>query len=101
MSGCGRELFDPFLRSWFDSHAFQSADSHQFVAFLKSGLMAKKPGAVTDAEIDEWMNKPGIPSFAPQTVSPRFAAIDAARKSWLDRKATAPSLDTAGKSANR
>ncbi len=89
----GRELFDPFLRSWFDSHAFQSADSQQFVAFLKSELMAKKPGAVTDAEIAEWMTKPGIPSFAPQTVSPRFAAVDAAREDWLKRRVAARELD--------
>lgn len=91
----GRELFDPFLRSWFDSHAFQSADSTQFVAFLKSELMAKKPGAVTDAEIDEWMNKPGIPAFAPQIQSPRFAAVDAARDAWIRHRTLARDLDTA------
>ena len=91
----GRELFDPFLRSWFDTHAFQSADSDQFAAFLQSGLMAKKPGAVTQAEVDEWLRAPGIPAFAPQTVSPRFAAVDAARASWLDGDIVARDLDTA------
>ena len=91
----GRELFDPFLRSWFDTHAFQSVDSDQFAAFLKAELMPKKPGAVTDAELHAWLHEPGIPAFAPQTVSPRFAAVDAARKRWLDRKVVARDLDTA------
>ena len=91
----GRELFDPFLRSWFDTHAFQSVDSDQFAAFLKTELMPKKPGAVTEAELHTWLHEPGIPAFAPQTVSPRFAAVDAARKRWLDRKVVARDLDTA------
>jgi leukotriene-A4 hydrolase len=90
----GRELFDPFLRSWFDTHAFQSVDSDQFLAFLRTGLMAKKPGAVTEAEVMEWLTKPGIPAFAPQTDSPRFAAVDAAREAWLKRRTVAADLDT-------
>ena len=90
----GRELFDPFLRSWFDTHAFQSVDSEQFLAFLHAELMPKKPGAVTEAELTEWMTAPGIPAFAPQTTSPRFAAVDAAREDWLKRRRTARDLPT-------
>ena len=91
----GREAFDPFLRSWFDTHAFQSVDSDQFVAFLKSNLMAKQPGLVTDAELAAWLTQPGIPSFAPQTTSPRFDAVDAAREAWLKRRTAARELNTA------
>jgi len=32
----GRETFDPFLRGWFDDHAFQSANTDQFVEYLKN-----------------------------------------------------------------
>ncbi len=91
----GRELFDPFLRAWFDQHAFQSATSEQFLAFLRSELMAKKPGAVTEAEVMAWMTQPGIPAFAPQTASPRFAAVDAAREAWLKRRTAARDLQAA------
>lgn len=90
----GRAAFDPFLRSWFDTHAFQSVSSEQFVAFLRSELMAKQPGAVTDAELTEWLSAPGIPSFAPQTVSPRFAAVDAVREAWVKRRTAARELKT-------
>ena len=91
----GREDFDAFLRAWFDTHAFQSADSDQFLAFLKSGLMAKRPGVVSEAEVMEWLVQPGVPAFAPQTASPRFDAVDAARASWLEQRAAARELDTA------
>ena len=91
----GRAAFDPFLRSWFDTHAFQSVSSEQFVAFLRSELMAKQPGAVTEAELTEWLSAPGIPSFAPQTVSPRFDAVDAVREAWVKRRTAARELKTA------
>lgn len=91
----GREAFDPFLRAWFDGHAFQSATSEQFLAFLKSELMAKNPSAVTEAEVMAWMTAPGIPDFAPATQSPRFAAVDAARADWLEDRKAARDLKTA------
>jgi len=91
----GREAFDPFLRRWFDEHAFQSVTSEQFLAFLKSELMAKNPGAVTEAEVMAWMSAPGIPEFAPKIESPRFAAVDAARADWLGDRKAARDLATA------
>jgi leukotriene-A4 hydrolase len=90
----GRAKFDPFLRAWFDTHAFQSVDSDQFLAFLKSELMAKNPGVVSDAEVTAWLTQPGIPATAPQTDSPRFTAVDAAREEWLKRRKTARDLQT-------
>ena len=88
----GRELFDPFLRSWFDEHAFKTATTTDFVAFYKKRLPNKKPGAVTDKELMTWIYEPGIPTFAKATVSPRFAAVDAARKSWLAGKLAAKKI---------
>ena len=78
----GRETFDPFLRSWFDDHAFQSANTDQFVAYLKKNLLSKKPGAVTDAELKAWLDEPGIPAFAIKARSRNFTIVDTARISW-------------------
>ena len=51
----GRETFDPFLRRWFDEHAFQTATTAEFVAFLRSELIEKakpKPGqSVPDLQV--------------------------------------------------
>ncbi|MBN6150951.1 M1 family metallopeptidase [Xanthomonas sp. AmX2] len=78
----GREAFDPFLRGWFDDHAFQSADTDQFVAYLKKNLLAKKPDAVTEAELHAWLDEPGIPAFAQKARSRSFSMVDTARIAW-------------------
>ena len=80
----GREVFDPFLKGYFDHFAFQSISTQQFADYTKEHLLAKNPGKVTEAEFDAWLHEPGVPATAPQTASARFDAIDAARKAWLD-----------------
>ncbi|MCW4455552.1 M1 family metallopeptidase [Flavobacterium sp. MXW15] len=79
----GRETFDPFLRGWFDDHAFQSANTDQFVDYLKKNLLPKNPNAVTAAELDAWLNEPGIPAFAAKARSRNFSIVDTARIAWL------------------
>jgi len=88
----GRELFDPFLRSWFDEHAFSTATTTDFVEFYKKNLPGKKPGAVTQAEFNTWVYEPGIPAFAKSTQSLRFIAVDAARNGWLAGKLSAKKI---------
>jgi len=79
----GREAFDAFLRRWFDSHAFKSATTDQFLLFLKEQLLATKPGVVTDAEIQEWLHSETIPAFAVLPKSDAFERVERARDSWL------------------
>ncbi|HLT32084.1 MAG TPA: M1 family metallopeptidase [Myxococcaceae bacterium] len=78
----GREHFDPFLRAWFDTHAFQSVTTQQFVDFYRARLEPLVPGAVTAEELVEWLDGAGIPGFAEPVRSVRFEAVDAARKAW-------------------
>ena len=79
----GREVFDPFLRSWFNDHAFQSANTDQFVAYMTKNLLPKNPNAVTAAELDAWLNQPGIPTTAMKAQSRGFSSVDTARIAWL------------------
>jgi aminopeptidase N len=90
----GREVFDPFLRGWFDQHAFQSATTDQFVAYLKQNLLASHPEAMTEAELNEWLYGQGIPASAQRMQSPRLAALDAQRDQWL--KGTLPTASLNG-----
>ena len=82
----GREVFDGFLRSWFDAYAFKSTNTDEFVAFLRANLMQASPNVVTDAELTTWLEEPGIPAFAPQAQSRGFAMVDTARIAWLGSK---------------
>src|SRR5690606_2720266 len=78
----GRAKFDPFLRGWFDDHAFQSTDSETFAAYLRKNLLEANPGAVREEELDAWLNKPGIPAFAQPAQSRTFSSVDTARIAW-------------------
>lgn len=92
----GRELFDPFLRSWFDRHAFQSVSSEDFIAYLERELLPRKPGAVRSKELAAWLHGPGIPRNAPRTHSERLDAASRQLKRWLAGRTPAAELDTAG-----
>ena len=91
----GRDTFDPFLRGWFDDHAFQSANTDQFVDYMKKNLLTKKPGAVTDAELKAWLDEPGIPAFATKARSRNFSIVDTARIAWQGSN-TLPNVQITG-----
>ncbi|MDN4061049.1 M1 family metallopeptidase [Massilia sp. YIM B02769] len=92
----GRAVFDPFLRGWFDSHAFQSVTTGQFIAYLRSNLLAKHPEVMSDAELDEWLYGPGIPASAKHARSQRLTALDAATAAWIKGELPTAKLDTKG-----
>lgn len=79
----GRAVFDPFLRGWFDEHAFQSVTTGQFVDYLRAKLLKDHPGVMSEVELDEWLYSAGIPASATRAVSARLAALDATRDAWL------------------
>ncbi|HWY25845.1 MAG TPA: M1 family aminopeptidase/hydrolase, partial [Nevskia sp.] len=82
----GRPAFDAFLRGWFDDHAFQSATTAQFLAYLHDKLMTQQPGKITDAQLDAWLNQPEIPDFAVLPKSDALDKVDQARADWLAGK---------------
>ena len=91
----GREIFDPFLRGYFNEFAFQSISTEQFVEYMTKNLLSKNTEAVTEAELRAWLHEPGIPAFAQEAKSVRFDAVDAARASWLQSRKAANELLTA------
>jgi len=72
----GRERFDAFVLAYFDSHAFQSLGTDNFVKYLKENLTHKYANIVSDSEINEWIFNAGLPSYAPQPTSNAFTVID-------------------------
>ena len=92
----GRAAFDPFLRSWFDQHAFQSVTTDQFVAFLRTNLLAKNPKIMSDKELEEWLYGPGIPASAKHAVSSRLTKLNETTARWLKGDIKTAQLDTKG-----
>jgi len=89
----GRAAFDPFLRGWFDAHAFKSVTTEDFVKYLKTELLAKHPGKFEESELDGWLHKPGIPSNAVKSTSAKLAAVDAQRAEFVAGTRQAAALD--------
>jgi hypothetical protein len=79
----GRDVFDAYLRGYFDHFAFQSITTGQMLAYLEPNLLAKYPGRMSLAEIRAWIEQAGIPVDATVPASSRFAAIAAQREEWL------------------
>ena len=94
----GRDVFDAYLRGYFDHFAFQSITTDQMLAYLDENLIRKHAGKMSLAEVKAWIEKPGIPGDAKVPSSTRFEAIAAARAEWLADKRNAEALD--GKSWN-
>ena len=78
----GREVFDPFLRDYFDYFAFRSIDTGTFADYFRTHLMASHPDVVSQEELEEWLYEPGIPDNAPQVRSRRLTLVDTALRTW-------------------
>ena len=92
----GRAAFDPYLKSYFDHFAFQSITTEQMLAFLKTNLLDKYPGKMSEAEVKDWVYGTGIPKDAPLPTSARFDMIDAKVKAFTAGTLSADQLDAKG-----
>ncbi len=92
----GRENFDNYLRGYFDHFAFQSIDTETMLAYMKTNLLDRYPGKMSEAEVKEWVYGAGVPKNAPLPTSPRFDNIDKQRDAFLAGALTAGKLDAKG-----
>lgn len=79
----GRDRFDPFLRKYFDDHAFQSIDTRNFISYLDKNLLSKYPNVVSMQKIKAWIKEPMLPADAPKPTSDAFKMVDKAKSAWL------------------
>jgi hypothetical protein len=88
----GRENFDTFLKGYFDHFAFQSITTDQFKEYLKANLADKFPDKVSMDDVNEWIEKPGLPANAPKPESEAFNKVDDELKAWTDGNIKASEL---------
>ncbi|PCC75613.1 Aminopeptidase N [Nannocystis exedens] len=83
----GRDAFDPFVRAWFDRHAFTGQTTEAFRAFLTAELKAPLLPGQTAPDVDRWLEAPGLPEDAPRPQAASLTlAADAAREFAAGRK---------------
>ncbi|MEA2600021.1 MAG: leukotriene-A4 hydrolase [Acidobacteriota bacterium] len=95
----GREKFDRFLRTYFDTFAFQSMDSARFVQYLKQNLLGGDAAQADKLQIDAWVFSPGLPANAPEPRSEAFVPVDEAVKAFAGG-APASQISTTGWTAH-
>jgi len=78
----GREKFDPFIKNYFDAHAFQSITTEDFVKYINDNLIKGDKALADKIKLDDWIYKPGIPSNITPVHSDDFTAIDSIQKNW-------------------
>lgn len=94
----GREAFDPWIRAWFDGHAFTSVTSEALEAFLDRELVQRRGPLPSRraARPEAWIHAPGVPEGAPEPRSDAFAKVDAVLATLASRETSARSLPTEG-----
>ena len=91
----GRDVFDEFLRGYFDRFAFQSITTEQSLDALNEFLDARQIDLPPSVDLDAWVHQPGLPEVdEPQT--DRFDAVDRQASSWLSGDIDAAGLQIEG-----
>ncbi len=78
----GREKFDAFLKKYFNSHAFSSVTTEEFLSYLEQNLIKGDKALKDKIDADSWVNQPGLPSNSPAVGSEKFKALDSRITSW-------------------
>ena len=72
----GRPRFDPWLRGYFDRHAFTSLTTAQFLEDLRAHLIGGDAALERRLQLDEWLEKPGLPANATKPTSDAFTRVE-------------------------
>ncbi len=77
-----REVWDQFLRGWFDEHAFQSATTEEFITYLQRKLIKGNQAFEKELDLQAWIFEPGLPKSLPEIRSEEFAKVDEGVEQW-------------------
>lgn len=97
----GRERFDAFLRKWFESHAFGSVSTADFLDFVGLELIGVAPPlpGQQPPDLAAWIDGAGLPADAPEPSAAQLDAVEALAKQWIAGELEASAIDTKAWSA--
>ncbi|MDE0105258.1 MAG: M1 family aminopeptidase [Bryobacterales bacterium] len=82
----GRDVFDPFLRAYFEEFAFRSVTTTQFAEYLERNLLASRPDVAGETSLKEWLERLGLPADRHEPVSDALEAVAKVAGQWVDRR---------------
>ncbi|MBP6624292.1 MAG: M1 family metallopeptidase [Chitinophagaceae bacterium] len=74
----GREKFDPFINTYFQSHAFIPMTTKACLDFMDQTLFKDDTSLKATLKINEWVYEPGLPDNCPHTFPERFKQVNEA-----------------------
>ncbi len=80
----GREIFDAFVKTYFEDNAFQVMTTEAFIDYMKEHLLEKNSVDMEPMVYKKWIYGKGLPDNAPRPKSDRFAKVDAILSAWLE-----------------
>jgi len=78
----GRDKFDPFVKDYFSSHAFQVMDTEGFIPVITQYYQEKYKIALPDTLFSDWIYSTGLPSYCPTPDAIRFKKVDQTLADW-------------------
>ncbi len=89
----GREKFDAFLAEYFETNAFKTMTTEDFIAYTNEHLFEKHKVLAGDEIYDSWIYGEGLPENIPNVSAERFVKVDTVLSNWIGGK-SATALDT-------
>lgn len=90
----GRETFDDYLRGYFNHFAFQSITTETMLAYMKRELLDKHPELAAKIPLEEWINRPGLPTVAERPTTERLTRVAQAAKDFSSSATKASAIWT-------
>ena len=78
----GREAFDAFLKTYFNTHAFEVMDTDHFLAYLDENLLTTE-ALRSSVNVAAWVDGPGLPDNCPTVSSKRIERVDETLNQWV------------------
>jgi len=79
----GREKFDAYLNSYFQTNAFTAMTTKKCLEYMDEHLFDNDKSLKEKLKVDEWVYKPGLPDNCPRSTPARFVAVDSAREIFV------------------
>jgi len=83
----GPDIFEPFLRAYYEKFKYQSIDSYQFKEFFL-GYFSEKD--LSEINWDQWFNTPGMPKYKPNFDESLAKVCIELRERWVNWNVAEP-----------
>ena len=92
----GREKWDAFLKTYFESHAFGTMTTEGFVDYMNANLIGSDSSLAKKINYKDWIYGTGLPANCPQPISNRLDLVKKQAELFNSNESAASKLKTLG-----